>query len=243
MKKIILLAVSLVLSSCTNFWIRQECKDYNWYQLGYDAAMRGERASNDAKIMRCRSAEAEMSESQIDTGFKAGMARYCQPDTAYQIGKQGETLNYDFCDSNILGTMKRRFQEGNTAYCKDGYTAGQTGIKYKNVCSAELEKIFMPEYKKGRKKFLLGKIEAAEIERREVNLELDRVSYEKRIVDQRLSILPLVQDGQKDPYFSERSNLNSQSSSLSSRLSSVRYKKENLDRQIQEYRAESAALD
>ena len=107
------------------------------------------------------------------------MARYCQPDTAYQTGKQGETLNMDFCEPNILGTLKKKHNEGITAYCKDGMTAGQSGKKYKNVCSADLEKTFMPEYKKGRRKYLEGQIVARESELRSIEPENQRLRFEE----------------------------------------------------------------
>lgn len=242
MKKAFLIFLVLNLSSCANFFIRQECKSYNWYQLGFDAAMRGERASNDDKVMRCRKAEAEMSESDLDVGFKAGMARYCQPDTAYQTGKQGDTINYDFCDSNISGMLKQKFKEGNIAYCKDGLTAGQSGKIYKNVCTADLEKTFMPEYKKGRKKYLEGQIQASEMQLRSLNRDLDQLYYDKRNVDRRLSLLPLAVDGKEDPYKNQRWDLDNQKNSLSSRISNLNYKKSQAEQDIQKNRAESLAL-
>ena len=93
----LLLAVSLlVLSSCSSYMIRKECEKLNWYQVGFDAAMRGDRISNDDSVSRCRKADAEMSESQLDVGFKAGMSKYCQPDTVFQTGKNGDLFNTDF---------------------------------------------------------------------------------------------------------------------------------------------------
>ena len=68
MKNFFLIGV-LFFSSCANYFMRQQCEKYNWYQLGYDAAMRGERISNDEKVNACRKAEAEISESQLDVGF------------------------------------------------------------------------------------------------------------------------------------------------------------------------------
>ena len=249
LKKINFLKIAFVLtavfstSSCANFFIRQECEKYNWYQVGYDAALRGERISNDDKVSRCRKAEAEISESQLDVGFKAGMARYCQPDTAYQTGKQGDTLNMDFCEPNVLGLLRKRHQEGNTAYCKDGLTAGQSGKRYKNVCSAELEKSFMPDYKKGRKKYLDGMVQAKQIRQREINVDMDRLYFEKRLAESRLSVIPQAVSGQKDPYFSERSDLNMRLSSVNSRLSQTQSEKSQIDKEIMDYRAELATLD
>jgi len=242
-KKIFILFLLLTTSSCANFFIRQQCEKFNWYQVGYEAALRGERISNDDKVNMCRKAEAEMSESQLDTGFKAGMARYCQPDTAYQTGKQGDTLNMDFCEPNVLGVLRRRHSEGNIAYCKDGLTAGQSGKRYKSVCSAELEKTFMPEYKKGRKKYLAGMLQAKQMRQREINVEMDRMYFEKRIAESRLSVIPQAVSGQSDPYFSERSDLNHRLNSVNSRLSQSQNEKSKLDKDIMDYQSEIATLD
>lgn len=243
-QKLVLISIFVFLfSSCTNFFIRQQCDKLNWYQLGYDAALRGERISNDPQVSQCRKAEAEISESQLDVGFKAGMARYCQPETAFQTGKQGDTLNSDFCEQNILGLLKRKFNEGNVAYCSDGQTAGQSGKKYKNVCTAELEKKFMPDYKIGRKKYLTNLLTLAESKKREASVEISRLSTMKSSIDRRLSFIPYVKPGDNDPYAGDRSSLNSQASSLGSQLSDLNYKQNTYNQQITEYQTELATLN
>ncbi len=223
--------------------IRQECDKLNWYQLGYDAALRGDRISNDPQINRCRKAEAEISESQLDVGFKAGMSRYCQPETAYQTGKQGDTLNSDFCDSNILSLLKHKHMVGNQAYCADGLNAGLSGKKYKNVCGADSEKTFMPTYKQGRKKYLTSLLTVAENSKRDNNIEVSRFTSEKNMLDRRIGYMPIAKIGESDPYFSERNSLTSQSSTLGNRLSELRYKNDLLQKSITEYQTELASLD
>ncbi len=241
MKKGMLLI--FLFSSCTNFMIRQQCDKLNWYQLGYDAALRGDRISNDPQINQCRKAEAEISESQLDVGFKAGMSRYCQPETAYQTGKQGDTLNSDFCESNTLNLIRQKFNEGNKAYCADGMTAGQSGKKYKNVCSALAEKTFTPQYKIGRKKYLTNLVNLAESKKQETNFEMNRISLEKQNIDRRLSYLPYIKAGDHDPYLSERSSLSNQAMTYGNQLSEIRYKNDLLNKQITEYQTELATLD
>ncbi len=237
------LVLIFAFSSCTNFLIRQQCDKLNWYQLGFDAALRGDRISNDPQISLCRKAEAEISESQLDVGFKAGMSRYCQPETAYQTGKQGDTLNSDFCDGNTFSLLKHKHAEGNKAYCMDGFTAGQSGKKYKNVCAANFEKTFTPEYKKGRKKYLMNLVSLAESKKLESHSELNRVSQQKINIDRRLSVLPQAVAGQADPYLGERSQLNNQSMDFGNQLSQLRYKNELLNKQITEHQTELATLD
>ena len=202
-----------------------------------------DRISNDPQISRCRKAEAEISESQLDVGFKAGMSRYCQPETAFQTGKQGDTLNSDFCDSNILSFLKQKHMMGNKAYCTDGMTAGQSGKKYKNVCALDFEKTFMPEYKKGRKKYLTNLMNLAESKKRESDVEMNRISLEKQNLDRRISYIPYVKAGEQDPYFSERNQLMNQATTVGNRLTQLRYSHDVLSNEITGYQTELATLD
>jgi len=243
LKKILVLSSLLSMTSCASYFLKKQCEEINWYQHGQDIAMRGERVSNDDMVMQCRKVEAEMSESKLDQGFKAGMSRYCQPDTAFQTGKSGETLNLDLCDPGQLGTLKKRHAEGIYAYCKDGLGAGLSGKKYKNVCSADLEKTFMPPYRQGRKKYLSALVQNNETKLRELNVELDRLTYEKRISDGRLSVLPYVKAGDQDPYADERRRLNDRTWQLNSEISQKTSNKTRLDKENDEYRKELASLD
>ena len=233
----------LFLTSCANFFIRQECEKINWYQYGQDIAMRGDRISNDDMVNKCRKAEAEMSESKLDQGFKAGMSRYCQPDTAFQTGKSGDNLNMDLCDPGQLGTLKKRHGEGLYAYCKDGLGAGLSGKKYKNVCAADLEKTFMAPYRQGRKKFLTALVQNNDAKLRDLNTEIDRLSYEKRISDGRSSVLPFVKAGEADPYMDERRRLNDRAWQLNNDISSKNSAKYKLDKENDEFKRELASLD
>lgn len=238
----ILALLTIFLLSCTSYFVRKDCESMNWYQTGFDIALRGDRISNDEKVNQCRKVEAEISESQLDTGFKAGMSRYCMPDTVYQTGKSGELFNTEFCDSSNMSLLQKKHSEGNKAYCTDGYSAGVSGKKYKNVCSAELEKGFMPTYRSGRKKYLEGKIQVADAKKRELALDLDKLSYEKRLLESRRSVLPLIASGQPDPYVSERSQLDSRLRNVESDISSKNYQRTTLDQEISEYQAEALTL-
>jgi hypothetical protein len=242
-KYLALLFLGQTFFGCTNFLIRQECDKYNWYQLGFDAALRGERITNDEKVMRCRKAEAEISESQLDVGFKAGMSRYCQPETAYQTGKQGDTLNSDFCDSNVLGLLKQKHAAGNKAYCQDGLTAGQSGKKYKYVCSADFEKTFMPNFKQGRKKYLTNLVNMAQAKKQDYKTEMSRVNFEKQNITYRLSRLPLVQEGKQDLYAADRSALTNQEANINRQLNNLQFQTSTVDKEITEYQTELATLD
>jgi hypothetical protein len=238
----ILLSFSF-FTSCASYFIRKDCEKQNWYQVGQDIAMRGDRVSNDDLVNKCRKADAEISESKLDLGFKAGMSRYCQPDTAFQTGKSGDNLNLDLCDPGQVGTLTKRHNDGLYAYCKDGLSAGLSGKKYKNVCTAELEKNFMPAYRQGRKKYLTTLVQNNESKLREINLEIDRLTFEKRISDGRLSTLPYVKAGDPDPYSDERRRLSDRSWQVNSELSQKNSAKYKLDKENDEYKRELASLD
>ncbi len=47
-------------------------------------------------------------------------------------------------------------------YCAktNGYTAGSSGKKYLNICPKDLEPAFLPEYRRGRKKYVQAMIES-----------------------------------------------------------------------------------
>lgn len=235
--------LALLLSSCASYFVRQECNKLNWYQVGFDAAMRGERISNDDRVGKCRKAEAEISEQQLDTGWKAGMSRYCQPDGVFQTGKNGDLFNTDFCEQGQLSMLRKRHADGLYAYCQDGMAAGLSGKKYKNVCAANLEAKFLPKYQEGRKKYLNGMLANAETKRRDVAADLDKLQYEKRIIDSRMSLLPVAKAGDSDPYSSERSRLSDQSWRLGGDISQKNGMKNELDKEIDEYRKELATLN
>lgn len=238
-----LVFMSFLLSSCASYFIRKECEKLNWYQVGFDAALRGDRISNDENVSKCRKAEAEISESQLDVGFKAGMSRYCQPDGVFQTGKNGDTFNTDFCEPGQLLMLRKRHEEGLKAYCSDGLTAGLSGKKYKNVCGPTQEKAFLPEYRKGRKKYLQGMVSNAEGKYREATLDLERLSFEKRHVDNRMLAIPYVKPGDPDPYAADRRMLDSQSSQLNSAIYHKSSEKNKLQAEIDGYKKELVTLD
>ena len=238
-----LLSMAVLLSSCTNFMIRQQCDKINWYQQGQEIAMRGDRISNDEMVMQCRRAEAEIGESKLDQGFKAGMSLYCQPDTVFQTGKNGDLFNAEFCETNGMNLLKKRHAEGLLAYCRAGMTAGLSGKKYKNVCSEDLEKTFIPEYRKGRKKYLSALLQNNQVKKQQLDSEAARLQGEKASAQFRLTRIPLVKTGEKDPYFTERNSISSELNSLSSAIYQKSTERAKVDKEIDDFQKELATLD
>lgn len=155
-KKILLLvSMTALLSSCASYMKRQECEKTNWHQFGYNVAMKGQRPDADTLVQECKKVEAKVDWQSLDLGFKEGMGNYCKLGTAYNKGRDGEQYNYDFCDSNMIKKLQAKFEKGREDLCtKDGYKFGSMGKEYKNQCSGEVEKKFLVEFNKGRKKYL-----------------------------------------------------------------------------------------
>lgn len=237
-----LLSFFLSLTSCSSFFIRQQCDKINWYQQGYDIALRGERLSSDDMVNKCRKAEADMSESQLDLGFKEGMSRYCQPDGAFKTGRNGDSFNIDFCDSGSLPRLTQKYQEGLKQYCQNGEEIGSSGRVYKNTCPAELEKIFLPPYKKARVKYLKALVDSksAQLQMNERSLASEREVTKRN--EYRKALLPYVESGKPDQYQNERSYYENIISSSRSTIYRLENENRNLLTEIGNFKTEINAL-
>ncbi|MFM6927455.1 MAG: DUF2799 domain-containing protein [Bdellovibrio sp.] len=169
MKKILLASLFLFVVGCASFLKRQECDKINWYKHGEEIALRGEWLNADTQLNECRAAEAEISESKLDQGFKAGREKYCTTENSYAVGRVGDGFSKDLCDSPQQSSLISSHKRGLNDYCSkaNGYNAGVSGKKYKNNCSLDLEAGFLPEYKKGRLKYVQSQIQILEQRRRD----------------------------------------------------------------------------
>ena len=134
-------------------------------------ALEGRRLSGDNFIQQCYKADSDVAESDLARGFKTGMAMYCLPETAYQTGRSGSFFSQDMCASQGLRLMLTKHNEGVLAYCQksNGYAAGAAGKAYNKICPTSLEAAFIPEFNRGRKRYL--QTEVAENESRISSLE------------------------------------------------------------------------
>ena len=169
MKKILLASLFLGVAGCASFLKRQECDKINWYKHGEAIAMRGEWLNADTQLNECRAAEADISESKLDQGFKSGREKYCTTENSYAVGRVGDGFSKDLCDNPQQSVLLLSHKKGLNDYCSkaNGYNAGVSGKKYKNNCSLELEAGFLPEYKKGRMKYVQSQIQILEQRRRD----------------------------------------------------------------------------
>lgn len=188
----VLLIVALDLMGCSNYFLRKSCESVNWYQHGFDLAMKGVRVSNDDKVVQCRKAEAEMSESQLDQGFKAGMAQYCRPDIVFQTGKKGENLNLDLCDPGPARILSAKHKDGVKEFCEadNGFSVGSSGKIYSKICPPEMEKAFLKEYNRGRKKYLQAMISETMSKSQDLDRSVIDKEQQVRNTQYQISLIP-----------------------------------------------------
>lgn len=237
----------LLLTACSSWMTRQDCEKMNWYEYGESVAMQGRRLSGDAQVKRCTEAEFNVPYSQLDSGFKAGMNKYCQPKVVYATGKAGELFNPELCDPAQVKYLLEQHQKGIEAYCsvENGYTAGTSGKKYQNICPPKLESAFLKEYRRGRKAFLTGKINEAETNMLGIDRQTIELERQRNNVSWRLNAIPAPFRNQKpedDTYRSERDRLTNELRSVEAQISSKQSEKERWLKNKGEYQAELATL-
>jgi hypothetical protein len=185
MSRLVCLALGVLVltqtTGCVSYFKRKDCESKNWYEYGQKVALSGKRLSGDGFLTECRKVEAAINEGELDRGFKQGMAEYCQPTQVFALGKSGEFFSADMCDGSNVRVLTERHKAGVTEYCQknNGYTAGATGKVYNSICPKELEPAFLPEFKRGRKRYLSTMVienekKINDLEREAMNLERER---------------------------------------------------------------------
>lgn len=172
---------STLLTSCASYVVRANCEKMNWFAYGKSVALQGKRISGDETIRKCAEVEAQIDEVGIDRGFKAGVERYCQPDTAYQVGRSGEYFSIEMCDGERPRFLGAKHAEGVRLFCQpaNAFAYGATGKGYNRICPRALEASFLPQYNRGRRSFINATIANNEDEIDQINAEIYRLQSEK----------------------------------------------------------------
>ena len=178
--RILLFFLIINLISCSSYFKRKDCEATNWFDYGQKVALEGRRLTGDQFISECYHAEADVAESDLDRGFKSGLEKYCQPETAFQIGKNGNFFSTEMCTGQGLGTLLAKHRAGVNEYCvrSNGYAAGTKGRAYNKICPAGLETTFLPEFNRGRKRYLGAVIAENQKEINKNERELTRLQSE-----------------------------------------------------------------
>ena len=234
--------LTLGLPSCVSA-LKKKCNETNWFEYGSQISKRGQRIDDDTFVKQCERENAEIHQGDLDKGFKKGMEEYCVPDYAFLVGKRGDFLSLDFCDTQVHTMMKKRHAEGVVEFCKkeNGYPFGASGTKYNQVCPPALEGAFLPEYKRGRKDYLLLVIaqktkESLQLEQDAQRREgdLSHVRSQLAFMDHRLNLA-------QQEYLPQEEKTR-KISDIQMQMSDLRFKQSDLERKTSEGRSKSHSL-
>ncbi|UXR64121.1 DUF2799 domain-containing protein [Bdellovibrio bacteriovorus] len=172
--KIIFVVLMLQLAGCASYFKKKSCEEINWFEHGQKVAMRGQWLNADTTLNECRKVEADIQESQLDRGFKSGVEKYCVGTNTYILGKGGDLFSRDLCEGPQINVLISEHQKGIRDYCakSNGFTAGTSGKRYQNVCPKDLESGFLPEYRKGRRKYVQSLIDSKDKQVRSIDMDI-----------------------------------------------------------------------
>ena len=257
-------ALMFVLGGCASYFKRKECESTNWYQHGHNVAMAGKRLDADDFVRQCKEAEAKIGFADMDTGFKAGMSKYCTGDNIFAVGKAGKPFSYDMCDGENEKKMRARYNAGVREFCvpANGYHFGSSGGVYQNVCPKDQESAWLVEFRRGRKVYLTVMIEEKNRESERLtteimSLEAQRTSlqmqhaalsgrtvirseqiYDPKTRTYRTQVAQVVDEDSKR----RSQNLESEISSINYKINSTRQRQETLSTEVSKMRAEVVTL-
>lgn len=233
-----------MLSSCASYFTRKECESTNWFDYGQKVALDGRRLTGDDFITQCQQAETDVAEADLDRGFKAGLEKYCEPDTVYQIGKNGKFFSTEMCVGENLTLLRAKHQAGVQEYCQksNGYSAGASGEVYSKICPAALEANFLPEFKRGRKKYLNTVIAQDEQEASRLSGEVSRLQSQVNLRNSELQSYRLTARTD-DSSLSRMNSLNSEISSLNFNLNTKQRRLDQLREGIKKNKLEVIQME
>ena len=247
--------MGFVFVSCASE-LRKRCDATNWYEHGSEVAKQGKRLNQDTFLQQCEKEKAKINHGELDKGFKKGMGDYCDDNYSFLVGKRGDFLNLDLCDTQMHKTMGRKHQEGVLEFCKkdNGSPFGSTGNKYNGICPPNLEKEFLPEYRKGRKAYLQVVVQQKRAEStridgqiRESDFQIRQVRLDQARLDGRISELKRrglyeIGDAGRSDLEGEKSDLSFRESQIQYEIQKMRKSQQTLEREAQDAEREALTL-
>jgi hypothetical protein len=265
MKHIILFFSAITflnLAGCTTA-LEKQCKETNWFEHGHKIAMSGKRLNSDSFPQQCEKEKVPVSYSEMDLGFKAGMANYCKPDVAHQTGKNGDPLNLELCSTSDYSILRTRHREGVVIFCQanNGFPFGSTGKVYSGVCPKNLEPAFLKEYRRGRKVFVVQQIAGKESELQQIDSEITDLNSKRASVKQEIQSLSSTKVITRDQQYSangvretiqvkeadetrqQKQNLEWEVSRIDNDIREKRTQQQNIRSEIVKLKTEAAGLE
>jgi hypothetical protein len=238
-----LIFTSLLLCSCASYFTRKSCESTNWFNYGEKVALDGRRLTGDQFVLDCQKADADIDESNLDRGFKSGLEKYCMPDIVFQTGKRGEFFSTEMCSGLNVRKLQEVHAQGVSEYCdrSNGYSAGTQGKSYNKICPVEKEKSFLPEFNRGRRKYLISVASENENRIQQIQSDLSKVKIEMSI--KRNEVVRLESREKTDALNTQIATAKSELRGLESRVRSKEGEIEDLRNKNREIRLEVVQLE
>ena len=148
-------AVTASLSGCMPHLNKQQCQTMNWRQLGFTDGSQGKSQRNLSRdIQDCAKFQLKVNTKKYAQGWRAGTRQYCRPNTAYQLGVNGQTYNH-VCPTDLSASFDRAWRRGLRKYCipGTGYNLGRAGRAMPTFCTGGQAVRFRNSYQAGYRQF------------------------------------------------------------------------------------------
>lgn len=183
-KKYICVLIScstILLSGCIGAISKSACENADYYHLGFDEALNGNKAFEiDEYRQICSGFGIPVKSEEYLKGRTAGLSKYCTPKNGYQVGANGHSY-FGICSKQQEEKFVKSYILGLKEYCTPvrGFRDGKSGEKEATSCKEH-------NYLSYGKEYLLG----FKIRR----LESRKTALEKQINNLDEEILALRKD-------------------------------------------------
>ncbi|OGT55063.1 MAG: hypothetical protein A3F17_08195 [Gammaproteobacteria bacterium RIFCSPHIGHO2_12_FULL_41_15] len=143
------------LTACAPHLNQQQCETMDWYQVGYSDGTAGKYQRDlTGAITDCAKFKLTVNAQAYSKGWSTGVRKFCKPDTAFQLGVNGQVYN-NICPSDLSAAFASAWQQGLRRYCvpETGYNLGRSGAAFPEFCPPDKVVAFRNAYASGRRVF------------------------------------------------------------------------------------------
>jgi len=110
-----LISISIILASCATL-TQSECQNADWKSIGLDDGSRGRNVTYIQKHSKtCKEYGEKTDVAQYQSGYMAGLARYCTASNGYWLGENGHVFK-DVCPVEFGGDYRKGYDKGYRFY-------------------------------------------------------------------------------------------------------------------------------
>ncbi len=112
---LLIAAAALVIQGCASM-SKNECLTADWYQIGYESGIRGQREAQIAEHRKaCADHGVTPDLARFMAGRDAGLERFCEPRNGYRLGRAGSGYA-GVCPQRLEGHFLEAYNAGRELY-------------------------------------------------------------------------------------------------------------------------------